>query len=378
MASSSTPNTIRLPKAIKNFLFNDPEAIKAYINYVNFGKIHTGKFAIFKDFPSYEIENLFQQCSILSVVDNKQNDFVCYPNLVKMFYANLNRGFYDGQDGQIWSSVKGTQIVLDCEILGNILGCKYTGMNLSEFQINENDRETFHHIFEGDDNFEFKNRYFRPKARIINLLIQHTLIPRSGNYNNPTLKVCKALFAIFGNYDINWAQVILDELRPKNFTMGENTLYHGVYLTRIFNYFGVDFKREEFITRKVFNHGNISLMQIPLVFQPYETLTEKEERLAHEEMKEMEEEEEEEEEEEMEIKEEEEEDQETSLESIEYPTNPANPSNKTILNNQRIIVENQKNLKRSMSKKMDTISTKINKFFGKVSRKLGLSSSSSN
>ena len=241
-------------------------------------------------------------------------------------------------------------------------------MDLSSFQIDEHDRETFHHIFEGDENFEFKNRNFRPKARIVNLLLQHTLTPRSGNFNNPTSKVCKALFAIFGNYDINWAQVILDELRPKNFEMGENTLYHGIYLTRIFNYFGVNFKGEEFISRKVFNISNISLMKIPYVFQPYETLVEKEERLAHEEM----EEEEEEERDEMEIEEEEE--GETSLESIEYPSNP---TNKTLLKNQKIIVENQRVLKRSVSKKLDKISSKMNKFFSKVSKKLGLSSSSS-
>lgn len=366
---------MRLPKSIKNDLFNDLEVIKACISYVNYGKVNTGKFAIFDDFPSYEIDQLFEENSILSLIDNKQNDFVCYPNLVKMFYANLNRGFYNGNEDQIWSSVKGTLIVLDSDILGTILGCKSTGMNLSEFQINETDRETFHHIFESDDHMDFKNRFFRPKARIVNLLIQHTIIPRSGNYNNPTSKVCKALFAIFGKYDINWAQTILDELRPKNFNMGENTLYHGIYLTRIFNYFGVDVKKEEFVSRKVFNHGNISLMKIPLMFQPYETLAEKEERLAHEEMEE-EEEEEEEEGEGMEI-EEEEEDEETSLESIEYPHTPANPSNKTILKNQKILAQNQKVLKRSISKKMDKISTKIDKFFGKIGRKLGLSSSSS-
>ena len=80
-------------------------------------------------------------------------------------------------------------------------------------------------------------------------------------------------------------------------------------------------------------------MKIPFVFQPYETLTEKEERLAHED---MEEEEEEEREEGDEIEIEEEEEGETSLESIEYPSNP---SNKTLLNNQKIIVENQRILK---------------------------------
>ena len=266
---------MRLTKTTKAFLFNNPDAINDYINYLNYGKVDSGTFAIFSDFPTYDLESLFSQNGILNLIDSRENDEVCSRNLVKMFYTNLNRSFYEGNENQIWSSVKGTQIVLDCEIIGNILGCKSTGMDLSTFQINENDRETFHHIFESDENMEFKNRYFRPKARIVNLLLQHTLTPRSGNFNNPTLKVCKALFAIFGNYDINWAQVILDEFRPRDIKGGENRLYNGVYLTKIFKFFGVDFKGEGFEKRRVFNSGNISLMKIPLVFKPYETYNKK-------------------------------------------------------------------------------------------------------
>ena len=71
---------------------------------------------------------------------------------------------------------------------------------------------------------------------------------------------------------------------------------------------------------------------------------------------------------------EEEEEGETSLESIYYPPNP---TNKTLLKNQKAIVENQRILKRSVSKKLDKISSKMKKFISKVSKKLGLSSSSS-
>ena len=359
MASSSNVTGMRLSRATKEHLYNNREAILAYINYATYGKVHPGNFAIFNDFASYEVDALFQNNGILSLVDNNQNDFVCYPNLVKMFYANLNRGFYEGRDDEVWSSVKGTQIVLDTDVLGTILECKSTGSNLSSFEIDETDRETFHNIFE--EEMDFKNKNFRPKARIVNLLLQRTITPRSGNFNNPTQKVCKALFAIFGNYDINWAQVILDEFRHKNLDSGENALYHGIYLTRIFTYFGVDFRGEEFFNRKVFNHSNISLMKIPYVFQPYETLTEKEARLGYEEMQEDEE-------------EEEEESEETSLESIDFPTRP---SNKTLLHNQKVIVKNQKAIKQSVNKKLDKMSNTMNKFFSKVSKKLNISSSSS-
>jgi len=97
----------------------------------------------------------------------------------------------------------------------------------------------------------------------------------------------------------------------------------------------VDYKGEEFILIKVFNHSNISLLKIPYMFHPYETLTEKEGRLAHEEMEEEREKEEEKEEEEKDEMEIEEINEETSLESIEYPTNPNNQSNKTLLKTKR-------------------------------------------
>jgi len=361
MASSSNQKRMRLSKITKGYLYNNEEAIKAYLNYVVYGKVHPGNFAIFSDFPSYNVEVLFESNGIRNLVDNTLNDFMCYPTLVKMFYANLFRGFYDGNDNEVWSSVKGVQIILNAEILGAILECKCTGEDLSKFEIKENDFETFHEIFEGE--MDFKNKNFRPKAKIVNLILQKTITPRSGNFNNPTSKVCKALFAIFGNYDINWAQVILDELRPKNVLSGENALFHGIYLTRIFNYFGVDLRGEECVPRKVFDKSNISLMKIPRVFRTYETYAEK---VAHEERVEDSE-----EGEGMEIEEEEEEENnETSLESLEETSRP---SNKILLQNQKIIVKNQKALKKSLN----SMSSNMNKFFSKVSKKFNLSSSSS-
>ena len=71
---------------------------------------------------------------------------------------------------------------------------------------------------------------------------------------------------------------------------------------------------------------------------------------------------------------EEEEKGEITLKSIDYPPNT---TNKTLLKNQKTIVKNQRILKRSVSKKLDKISSKMNNFFSKVSKKLGLSSSSS-
>ena len=122
MASSSNPTTFRLSRSVKNFLHDDPEAIKAYTSYVNYGKVSTGCFAIFDDFPTYNLQIFFLENGVLDVIDASHNDYVCYPNLVKLFYANLNHNFYNGNDGEVWSSVNGTRIVLDCNLLGIILG----------------------------------------------------------------------------------------------------------------------------------------------------------------------------------------------------------------------------------------------------------------
>jgi len=39
------------------------------------------------------VDSLFESNQILSLVDSSKIDFACYPNLFKMFYANLNREF---------------------------------------------------------------------------------------------------------------------------------------------------------------------------------------------------------------------------------------------------------------------------------------------
>jgi len=78
--------------------------------------------------------------------------------------------------------------------------------------------------------------------------------------------VWKSLCAIFGHYEINWSQVILDEFQIRKRSSHENVLYPGMYLTHIFEDFGFDFKGEEYINRKVLNNGNISLMKISPIF----------------------------------------------------------------------------------------------------------------
>ena len=101
MASSSNPTTLRLCKSLKISLHDDPEAIKAYTSYVNYGKVATDRFAIFDDFPTYHLQIFFLENGVLNVTNASHNDYVCYPNLVKMFYANLNRNFYKGSENQI-------------------------------------------------------------------------------------------------------------------------------------------------------------------------------------------------------------------------------------------------------------------------------------
>lgn len=81
--------------------------------------------------------------------------------------------------------------------------------------------------------------------------------------------------------------MILDDFFQKKIPRPENTLYHSVYLTRIFNYFDINLRGENILPHEVFNKTNISLMHIPLEFEPYVSLLKKEKRLAREEEKEI-------------------------------------------------------------------------------------------
>ena len=117
MASSSSSQKLKLAKTIKGHLHNDREAIKIYVDYLANAKVNTGAFSIFGDFPFFDLIPLFNHNEVLSLTDSP----VCYPKLVKMFYANINCGFYWSNEDEIWSSVNGMQIVLDFEILGQFL-----------------------------------------------------------------------------------------------------------------------------------------------------------------------------------------------------------------------------------------------------------------
>lgn len=77
---------------------------------------------------------------------------------MKKNYANLKGKFYNGNKVEVWSTVKGTQNILNCEMLGNILGCKSNGMDLSNFKIDIYNREVLHDIFESGNDFEFKKK----------------------------------------------------------------------------------------------------------------------------------------------------------------------------------------------------------------------------
>jgi len=124
---------------------------------MNYGNKFTSSSAIFNDFPTYYLRNLYLENGIFSLIDVSQNGFVCYPNLVKMFYVNLNHKFYIGNEGEVWSSVNGTHIILNNNLLGVILGYRSTEMDLLKFLIDEINCQVFHDIFKGATPPEFKN-----------------------------------------------------------------------------------------------------------------------------------------------------------------------------------------------------------------------------
>lgn len=92
MSSSSQPSSSEAVRHTnKSQLFNDQESTETYVHYSTCGNMFLGWFENFNDFSSYGLQDLVFENDIFGLTDLSHNDFDCYLNLLKMFYAKLKR-----------------------------------------------------------------------------------------------------------------------------------------------------------------------------------------------------------------------------------------------------------------------------------------------
>jgi len=240
-------------------------------NELNDKRIFQETFYRMEDFAAFGIEEIARKHGFLSLVDERVNRVKIYPFLVKLFYANLCGNFFEPPNGSgenmIWSRVMGVDIVLSVKELGILLDCKYWGNNIDDIDhINfEYNSTSYKFRMEKTQNTAVN---LRPQARILNKMLIHTILPRTGSYEKMYDENYKALYAIYSNQDINWAKVILDQIKSFHGKY-RKTIFFASYLTKIFVHFGINIDNlQDFIPPKVMDQKAISLMKLPAQMEP--------------------------------------------------------------------------------------------------------------
>jgi len=195
----------------------DPVAITRWNQMTNY-KFHPGSFINFDDFSSYKIHNLANRSNISSLINFSDNNVEINHLMIKLFYANMNLDKFkpDNPDGVIWSVVCGKQIFITHARMASILGIPNAGIEFSSKFCEVFTRNATSHQFMDDNSDGTKSIGLRPTTRPLHRVLMLSLFPRLGNYDAVYKENFKALYAIYGDIQINWVHMIFDEILKVN------------------------------------------------------------------------------------------------------------------------------------------------------------------
>jgi len=193
--------------------------------------------------------------------------------MVKLFLANLNLGEPPrNTENCIWTSVCGTEMFFSIDRINHILEAQPGRIALRDVDCNVERRDNISHLFFEDDATDLRHTAFlRPKARLFHRFMMKSIVPRAGSYHMVYPENFKALYAIYGNIRVNWAQLQMDEFL--SFNQGKmQHIYYAQYIMRLIS--SVVPNAPESITSRVhmFDSRTIKLMKLsdaPPQFQTY-------------------------------------------------------------------------------------------------------------
>ena len=161
-----------------------------------------------------------------------------------MFYTNLH---FDHETGVLSSLVRDVEIEFDSKLLGEILEIPPSDTLFNTVELN--DERIFEQILlPGAPHCPpFKNTNLQTRARIAGRILAHNVLPKTGSFDYYSTDLSTALYVLFGNISVNWANVYFTNLwKQKPF------LPYGCLLTRIFRHFKVPLTNEKYIEQKEF------------------------------------------------------------------------------------------------------------------------------
>jgi len=241
----------------------DPALLDKFHKYCSLD-ISPGRFVKFDDLADYNLHNLFNNTGLLDLYD-VGNLSPHYPNLIFLFFTNLEYETSTTNRCYLSSLVKGIEIKLTPKIIGKILNIPSSGAHLTDIIMNDQNILQ-NHIFLPGKNLPMITNKLRPIPRLVSRILSYNMIPKTGLFDHMSAELSVATYAIMANIKVDWASVMFDGLKRIPSTLHP----FGCFLTKIFSHFKVDLEFEkimidynEIMDRTMVNRMKLGFIQIP-------------------------------------------------------------------------------------------------------------------
>jgi len=165
-----------------------------------------------------------------------------YPDLVRVFYANLAC-----QDDLLISRVKGVDIYLTTDVWTDIAGFRISGIPAHRGFPGANRLDVYQGCLRDPkakrDYSIFRAGGMKKDERVLAFLTAWILVPRNGNHAQLTTEDVFLLHAFKSNVLVDWSEVISDTMQ-KAIKLPNYPLPYAVFVCKILELYKVDFSGE--------------------------------------------------------------------------------------------------------------------------------------
>src|SRR5436190_1289474 len=187
------------------------------------------RFVKYEDLGGFGIEYFQIHAGEFADLLNFNNQRAYYPDLVRIFYANLG----GGPDVQ-GTAVKGEYMTLTPAQIGKIFHLSNYGIRLKDVEFK--DEEIIKDIFIDGTLPKGKQIFFNsltPKGKVVSKVILHNILPKTNSMHYLSMDHLKLLYVIFYGCQFNWARFLFDQLIKEH----TSCIPYGALITRIFEFY---------------------------------------------------------------------------------------------------------------------------------------------
>lgn len=240
-STSAEPTDNRFKTVLYQYLYNDKYGGK---------KVWAERVVDFESFESQHADFVaewfkYQKWDTLLAVDEP-----IYPDLVRLFYTHFDLA--NRQKGVIHTWVKGTNIVLDEDVLAEIFEIPKTGVHdYPGHKWSEADCFDRLHAIKlvlGDEESDMDKKPSMSDlpmtSRLLQNILSQTVINRGGRKSSLTYLDMFMMYCILKKKRVNLPRIMIAHMTAAYKAKDDNVLPYGMWLTKVFHHFQVDLSNE--------------------------------------------------------------------------------------------------------------------------------------